>query len=52
VIYDTPDYDLAREHAEQPGRYLSWTYEPGRRYPRGYCRWRGKPSGKSPSSAS
>lgn len=52
VVYDTPDYDLAREHEEQPGHYLSWTYEPGRRYPRGYCRWRGQPSEESPSSAS
>jgi hypothetical protein len=50
VVYDTPDCDLARAHEEQPGHYLSWAHKPGRRYPEGYCRWRGKAEGSPPPS--
>lgn len=52
VVYDTPDFDLALEHEEQPGHHLSWTYGPHRSYPQGYCRWRGQPTEENSKSAS
>jgi hypothetical protein len=42
VVYDSPDYDVARSYEEHLGHYLSWHHGPGKRYPRGYCRWHGK----------